>query len=634
MDFFAHQDQAQRKTSQLLALYALAVAAIIAAVYAVFSVVLHQALYWDAELAGMAAGGTLLVVVTGTLVKTSQLSQGGRAVAEALGGQRIDTAGADPGARQLLNIVEEMAIASGIPVPPVYILEDETGINAFAAGYATGDAVVAVTRGALQQLTRDELQGVVAHEFSHILTGDMRLNVRLIGVLHGILAIALVGYAAMRLAPYLGGGNQRSREGKDGNAGLAIMFAMFAIGLALIAIGYIGVLFSNLIKSAVSRQREFRADAGAVQFTRNPAGLGGALLRIAGYKARGQISHYGATQASHMFFVNGLSSFAANLFATHPPLQQRIQRILPDFDGNHAQLAAAVTSGRLPAAPAAAGIAALNASSRTIAPLVGAPHSEDVANAARILAGLPLVLAAAAREPFGACALLYSLLLDADPAVRAKQLSVVGSATTAALAAEVARLSALLDGVGAHARLPLAAMSMPALRVLSPPQYQNLRATVRTLAATDARLSVFEFALQHLLLRHLDRAHDKQPRPAKPMATLAALQAPLANVLLVLAAAGEPDAERAHAAFTTAMHRLLPNAQITASTPAQPALSELDAALDQLAAATPLLKRSIVAACIECAATDGKMAVPEYELLRAITDSLDCPLPPLNFAGV
>jgi len=212
-------------------------------VYAVFSVVLHQALYWDADLAAMAAGGTLLVVVIGTLVKTSQLSQGGRAVAEALGGQRIDTAGADPAARQLLNIVEEMAIASGIPVLPVYILEDETGINAFAAGYAPGDAVVAVTRGALQQLTRDELQGVVAHEFSHILTGDMRLNVRLIGVLHGILAIALVGYAAMRLAPYLGGGNQRSREGKDGNAGLAIMFAMFAIGLALIAIGYIGVFF-------------------------------------------------------------------------------------------------------------------------------------------------------------------------------------------------------------------------------------------------------------------------------------------------------------------------------------------------------------------------------------------------------
>lgn len=627
MDFFSHQEQAQRKTTQLLALYALAVVAIMLAVYAVFCIALYQMLYWDAGLFATVAGGTLLIVATGTLIKTSELSQGGRAVAEALGGQRVDSAGADPAARKLLNIIEEMAIASGIPVPPVYIMEEETGINAFAAGYAPSDAVVAVTRGALQQLTRDELQGVMAHEFSHILTGDMRLNVRLIGVLHGILAIALVGYGAMRLAPYFSGGANRSRDSKEGNAGLGVMAAMFAIGMALTAIGYIGVFFSNVIKSAVSRQREFRADAGAVQFTRNPPGLGGALLRIAGHKPQGQLAHHGAAQASHMFFATGVRSFATSLFATHPPLQQRVQRILPDFKGNYEQLGTASATGEFPAAPSAAASAFSGDTPVQVKPTVGAPQPEDVANAAEFLAGLPASLASAAREPFGASALLYALLLDADPTVRTRQLAELKRSTHSALVAEVQRLSPTLAKLGAHQRLPLASLSMPALRALSAQQYQDLRATVHALTTADARLSVFEFALQRLLLRHLARAFHQQP-PAPQITNLAKLQVPLATVLQVLAAAGEPNASRAHAAFTTTLRRLLPTAQVTTQPVALPALAELDAALDKLSNAAPLLKRSIVAACVECAATDGKLAVAEYELLRAITDSLDCPLPP------
>jgi Zn-dependent protease with chaperone function len=631
MDFFAHQEQAQHKTTQLLALYALAVVAIMLAVYAVFSMALHQVLFWDAGLFITVAGGTLLIVMTGTLIKTSELAQGGRAVAEALGGQRVDSAGADPAARKLLNIVEEMAIASGIPVPPVYIMEEETGINAFAAGYNPGDAVVAVTRGALQQLTRDELQGVMAHEFSHIFTGDMRLNVRLIGVLHGILAIALVGYGAMRLAPYFSGGGNRSRNGKEGNAGLGIMAAMFAIGLSLTAIGYIGVFFSNVIKCAVSRQREFRADAGAVQFTRNPPGLAGALLRIAGHKPQGQLTHHGAAQASHMFFANGVRSFAASLFATHPPLQQRVQRILPDFKGSYEQLATARATRGIAAAPSAAASASFSGPHAQVRPTVGAPQPVDVANAANFLAGLPAALATAAREPFGASALLYGLLLDNDPTVRARQFAELNRTTHSALVAEVQRLSPMLAKLGAHERLPLVSLSMPALRALSAQQYKDLRTTVQALATADARLSVFEFALQRLLLRHLAAAFHRQS-PAPKITNLAKLQVPLATVLQVLAAAGEPDASRAHAAFTTTLRRILPAATVVATPAALPALAELDAALDQLANATPQLKRSIVAACVDCAATDGKLALAEYELLRAITDSLDCPLPPLKTA--
>lgn len=264
--------------------------------------------------------------------------------------------------------------------------------------------------------------------------------------------------------------------------------------------------------------------------------------------------------------------------------------------------------------------------------MVGAPQPEDMANAAEFLAGMPAALAIAAREPFAASALLYSLLLDADLTVRTRQLHELTQSTPAALVEEVRRLSPLLENLEPHMRLPLACLSMPALRALSPQQYKGLVATVHALTTADARLSVFEFALQRMLLRHLARTFHQQPPPARQISSLAKLQAPLSTVLQVLAAAGEPDARRARSAFTAALQHLLPTAQVAATPSDPPSLDELDTALNHLATATPQLKRSIVAACVECAATDGKLAVAEYELLRAITDSLDCPLPPLKLS--
>ncbi len=287
MDFFEHQDVARRKTGLMILYFCVAVVLTITGVYLATAVAFHFAQstsdgsaqppldLWDPTLAAGVAGTTLIVIALGSLYKISVLSGGGTAVAEALGGRPIEPSTRDLDERVVLNVVEEMAIASGTPVPPVYLLGDEEGINAFAAGHSGGDAVIGVTRGCVRLLSRDELQGVIAHEFSHILNGDMRLNIRLIGVVHGILVVALAGYFIMRSVGY---SSHRSRSNRNSGGGV---IAIIVFGLSLYVIGYLGVFFGKLIKSAVSRQREFLADASSVQFTRNPGGITGALQKIA-----------------------------------------------------------------------------------------------------------------------------------------------------------------------------------------------------------------------------------------------------------------------------------------------------------------------------------------------------------------
>ncbi|HEX7091861.1 MAG TPA: M48 family metallopeptidase [Longimicrobiales bacterium] len=324
MDFFQAQDDARQRTRVLIALFAAAVVAIVIGVYVVVVLAIGASIRFEPRLFAGVAGAVLLLVGGGSAYRTMQLRQGGPVVAGLLGGQPVDPATDDPDERRLVNVVEEMAIASGVPVPAIYVLPGEESINAFAAGYGLHDAAVAVTRGALKHLTRDELQGVIAHEFSHILNGDMRLNIRLIGLLHGLLLLALIGRVLLR-----SGGRSRSRrKGKSGGVQIAL------IGLGLLLLGYIGVFFGKLIKAAASRQREYLADAAAVQFTRNPEGIAGALKKIGALGAGSRIVHPRAEELSHLYFASGLKSSFAGLFATHPPLVERIRRIDPSFDGD------------------------------------------------------------------------------------------------------------------------------------------------------------------------------------------------------------------------------------------------------------------------------------------------------------
>ena len=650
MDFFGHQEAARRRTSLLIAYFVLAVLLIIVTVYAAAMLVFvyeqggtsgrraTPTAFWNPDVFGLVAVGTLAVVVAGSLYKIAALRRGGQAVAEALGATPVASDTLDPRERRLLNVVAEMAIASGMPVPPVYVLRQEAGINAFAAGYSTSDAVVAVTRGALQTLSRDGLQGIIAHEFSHILNGDMRLNIRLMGVLHGILLIGLSGEAllrSMRRSRYLG----RSRAGtRRGGGGIALF------GLALFVIGYIGVFFARLIKASVSRQREFLADASAVQFTRNPDGIAGALKKIGSLAAGSALTAPNAETASHLYFCSGLAARPMRLLATHPSLAERILRIDPQWDGTyppvHAEALDAVAEETDPARARARVVpgrsVGLGSEAETPFRLtpeesvarVGTLTPAHVAFAQDFVSELPAVVSEAAHEAYGARALAYALVMSRDETVCQSQLARLEQHADPGVLKVFRRILPAIVGLSRDAYLPLVDISLPALRSLSRRQYEGFRDNLSQLAAADLRTSPFELALLAVLRRHLDRhVFDAAPAVAGHH-SLTRLARECGVLLSALAHIGHRDADAVVAAFAAGVSRLgIKNAP--SLTPADETdLSAAGVALDKLVQLAPSHKRKLIAACTSTIAHDGQVTVEEGEILRAVSDSLEVPMPP------
>lgn len=600
MDFFERQASAQRKTKLLVFYFALAVIGIIAVLQVVFALITKVS-FLDPQLLVMVTLGVGVVVTAGSLFKIMELSQGGRVVATMLGGELIQPTTRDFNEKKLLNIVEEMAIASGVPVPEVYLLPDET-INAFAAGHGPGDTAIGVTRGCIDQLNRDQLQGVIAHEFSHILHGDMKLNVTLIGVLNGILCLAFLGGLLMRASMYVRP-DSRDRDNKNGGLVLAII----AAGVALYLVGWIGVFFGNLIKAAVSRQREFLADASAVQFTRNPSGIAGALWKIGQFKS--ELSSPRAQEASHMYFGNGVPNQWLDLFATHPPLEQRIQAIAPGFELTES--AAPITPPPLPKEheSAAAGLERL------------------LPTAALLLGAIPDFAGDAVRQAHSACAFVYAMLLDEDDHQRAPQLQ--GLIIDDAMRKEMLALFERRNQIAIPQRLPLVDLAIPTLRHLSPDQYANFRSNVRHLIESDQQIHLFEFALQKTVIRHLDLYFSKSTGPALKYRSILPVVEDVGVLLSAMAYVGHADDAGRDAAFAAGVRELLISPQAAPTRDRTCDLNRIDAALDQVAQATPPVKKVIISACRSVALQDNHLDNQQYELLRAIADSLDCPLPPL-----
>jgi len=640
MNFFEHQDRARRNTGLLVFYYILAVILILVAVYGVIigvfvytsqpeagGSVTPDAL-WNPEVFVLVVGITGLIILSGTVYKVLQMRAGGKVVAQMLGGREIEPGAADPLERKVLNVVEEIAIASGTPVPSVFILDQEDSINAFAAGFSQGDAVVAVTRGCATQLTRDELQGVIAHEFSHILNGDMRLNLRLMGVLHGILVLALVGYWTMRVSMRSG----RSSRGKKGNA--AGLIAL--VGLLVMIVGYIGVFFAKLIKSAVSRQREFLADASAVQFTRNPSGIGGALKKIAGYATGSRIKSDNAEQASHLFFCNGLRSSFLGLMATHPPIEERIKRVDPSLFAEMIERPAAVAgpglAGETSAAVAGQG-AAMSFSGDAVMASVGTPNSEHLAYATALIKSLPAAVQEAARDAVGAQAVTYALLLNrSDSAVCERQRAVVREKCSMPVVKAMDRLEQDVGTLGKQHRLVVADMSLPALRKLTESEYRAFEIVLLQLTEADSTIDLFEYTLQRMLRRHLSRALRLSKRSTSG-GGIDAFKDSVSVLLSCLAYWGQPKADAAQAAFNQGAV-LLPLHQPIEITPRESCgLAGLDAALKDVDAAPAGVKQSVLNSCVATVVADRQVTVEEAEMLRAIADAMDCPIPPLIPGG-
>ena len=645
-DFFQRQEHARRSTTRLVLLFGLAVLAIIASLELLLAATMGYlsrnpdtgAVNWsavtDPSLIVVSVVGTLLIVGGGSLYKIAALRAGGGAVAEQLGGRLLTVGTADPVEQRLLNVVEEMAIASGTATPPVYLLDHEDGINAFAAGFTPADAVIGVTRGTATRLDRDELQGVIAHEFSHILNGDMRLNLRLMGLLHGILVIGMLGYFVLRMSFYTGG----SRRSKDGNSGLPLM----AIGAGLAVIGFAGTFFGNLIKAAVSRQREFLADASAVQFTRHPEGIAGALKKIGGFVTGSAVENPNAPEASHMFFGRATSGFSA-MFSTHPPLAERIKRIDPSWDGEFGEFqegAARVGAelSEMGSTPGASGLAGGTAAGFTAAAHVssavdsiGRPGPAHLRHAAHLISSLPPALAAAAREPYGARAVIYALLLDGDETIRRQQLAHLKTTADRGVFDETRRLSPMATALTATLRLPLLEITIPALRALSAEQRDVFDRNIIALVEGDNRIDLFEWSLHRILVRDLnpDAARTVRVRHR----TVEAVAAPCTLLMSVLAYVGQRDTSSAEHAFEQARFTLgLAQAQLLPHE--RCSLAELDKALRQLDEAAPEVKRRILEAAVACITADDRVTATEAELLRAVAASISCPMPPILTAGV
>ena len=603
----------------------------------------HAILEWNPLLLLSVTGAVLLLIATGSLYKMWMLGSGGEHVAVSLGGVKVPANTRVLEERILLNVVEEMALASGTPVPPVYLLENELGINAFAAGTTPQNAVIGITRGAINTLNRDELQGVIAHEFSHILNGDMKLNLRLIGLLHGILIIALLGYFLLRLLPHLSVNGSR-RDSNDNKGAIGIVIGLALVGAALVVVGYVGVFFANWIKAAVSRQREFLADASAVQFTRNPAGIADALKKIGGWPTHSSLKSARAMEASHMFFGSSVMSL---MFATHPPLLMRVKRIEPGFSGPFAETNTIVHSDSELVDPrslsmqrasfaashqsALAGADALESKPAAVVEKIGEPTMEHIEHVHGLVDPLERTLSEDVRDPLGAVAVIYALLLapSSDATVRSAQMNELESTCDQRALAELKRVLPSVDRLALEQRLPVVCLGLPALHQMSPAQVNAFRQTVRKLIQADRKWSLFEFAVHRFVQKRLvDRLSSRDVSTTDPPNTRDVPKA-FQIVLSALAHAGGKNNDP-RKAFQQACMR---SGKVAASIELLPlemcSLKELDRALDQLENVSPGLKRQMLESFAECIAADGHVTLSETDLFRIISDALGCPMPPI-----
>jgi Zn-dependent protease with chaperone function len=527
-----------------------------------------------------------------SLYKIHQLSRkGGAIIAAELGGRYISRETTAPEERRLLNVVDEISIAAGIPAPQVFLLDDEKDLNAFAAGTTPANSVVAVTRGLLDQLERDELQGVIGHEISHIVNGDARLNLRLIGVLHGILILSMVGRVLTRA------------RGK--NAGGVVL-----LGLCLCLIGVIGVFFGRLIKAAVSREREYLADAAAVQFTRNPNGIAGALRRIG--RIGSHLQHPRAEEASHLFFGGSAKlSFLPTLLATHPPIKQRIARI------ENIDPALLAANDGAPAAPVRDDLEETLAIS-----FLNAAGGAQIGYAQDFLAALPPALAENLNHPSRAVAVVFGLLLSSRPDIQKAQLDAITRAYTQKTAHEALTHQQWLGGKNARHRLPLLDMALPALRELDADARKRCLECVDRLVYADGRLSASEFALRHILKSIL------APAVARLSLRLEKLDADIACLLAFIAHTGNADEAAAAAAYQHALARSPIGKPQAFPARKELRLEQVEHALSRLAQANPRFREKLLQACVAAVEHDGKITPAESELLRAFAQSLDCPIPP------
>jgi len=617
MDFFEAQDQARRRTKWLVLWFILAVVGVVGAVNVLILVLFSGS--GGVELFLPVSVGTAGLIFAASGYKSMQLNGGGAVVAQDLGGRLVMPGTTDFEEKQLLNVVEEMAIASGMPVPQVYIMDQEEGINAFAAGTEPSNAVIGITRGCLQLLSRDELEGVIAHEFSHILNGDMRLNMRLIGLIFGLMVISIIGRGLFEVMHFSSLTSRRDREGGGG------ALAMLLLGLGLIVVGSIGVFFGRMIQAAISRQREYLADASAVQFTRNPDGIANALKKIGGVVHGNKMTSAKAGEASHMFFSDGgLFSFG---LATHPPLEVRIRALEKSWDGefSEAELPPVASRRQKPTKerrgpldiPVISGLSGLEKMGDETRLSMEAGHS--------IHEALSEEWVRAAHDRVDAQALVFGLLLAEDDALRDGEIKFLEKNVGEEAVLSARRWQEEMRDLHSARKIALVDLALPTLRGLSRQEYDRFLKVTKWLIVSDSQVDLFEFMLQRVVERHLVSHFENRGFRKMKYRNIMQLEDEANTLISTMAGVGAESDGEAKAAYGKAVEPLQGWSKSMAG---GSSLEHLGKILDRFDLASPLVKKQLLLACGRAAASDGDLANREAEMIRAIADSIGCPVPP------
>lgn len=682
-NFFERQEGARRRTAQLVAIYGLTVILLIGGLYMSVVFLLEGTVVMRPWIFAVASTTILVGIWGARTIRLSELRQGGHVVAESLNGRKLAPSQATTAGQQLLNVVEEMAIAAGTQAPQVYVLP-EKGINAFSAGFTQDDAVIGVTQGALQHLERDEMQGVVAHEISHILNGDTALNLRLMSWTHGIEVLRDFGVKVVRPPASIPIGLFRSVEsfvqwGSDqirslASKGIAGMIALMAflvagfffgqtivtvlflllgatvatiytmfkqpliwyttlLGAAGAGLGGVGALGAQLIRGRVSREREFLADAAAVQFTRNPEALGRALLKQRNCEHEGWVRTGGIAAVQHLFFGRAVSLdsrlaewvLTPRWLSTHPPVEERVRHIAPSLlEGSSPSVQkTGPENEETDEGPSGSGGAV---TPETLLERAGTLGSDQLAEAEALHAALPSALLDASHEPLGAVALVYALLMDEEAPKRDRQLTMLWEGPTpSSVYRETKRLIDHTETLDRTLSLPLVEVSAPSLRDLSSEQREQCRTTLRSLAEADDRLTMFEFALETIVRHSLDRTGGAGQAPEH--SALREVREEVVALLSGLARAGHDEEEAAQRAFEAGDRPLAHSHDLEPVTLTQVGPAALHEALDRLARASLGLRKEILQACARCASADERLERPEEELMRAVAAALGVPLP-------
>tara|TARA_B110001454_G_scaffold204716_1_gene213701 strand:+ start:811 stop:2775 length:1965 start_codon:yes stop_codon:yes gene_type:complete len=653
MDFFDRQELARKNSKHLIFYYIVAVIGIVcsfgfAVLGARYLFLVQQSAqtnslvrqsFFDPEFFLYSALGVLVLIILSTLFKISTLSEGGAAVAKSLGGKEVDPTTKDPRYRRLINVVEEMSIASGVSVPSIYVMDQEDGINAFAAGHSSSNATIGVTAGCLNKLNRSELQGVIAHEFSHILNGDMRLNIRMMSVLYGILMMFIVGKFMLRS---FGRSSSRSRSNSKEGGGAAFIIV---VSLALLLIGLMGSIMAKLIKAAVSRQREFLADASAVQFTRDPSGISGALKKIGGF-AGAKIEHPRGEEVSHMFFGSCYKKKLSNLLATHPPIDDRIRAIGGASDGFQTLPEESELNSDQISMDETQSLASSFSDSSTQRSdpekgffqekdlnQIGQIMADQVVVAQRIVSEIDESLISLVHQKSGALAVVYSLLLSEEDLVRGNQLKVIKGTCESEVSKTFMTVSDQVIDMHSTKKIALLDLAVPALRRLSPEEYGQFCEIINELINIDEQVDLFEFMIQKNIRLHLDTFFGRIQPPNETIKTLSKLNHESSVLLSAIAGFGNEDELNRLQAFKkgAAVLELYGTGKLKFLPPENCGIGQMDEALKAFEKCVPTLKKTLLIACGKAAISDGKITSNEAEILRAIGDSMGTPIPPFVY---